>query len=191
MIEPKSLWTVPATSAFQSGTTDGSLLSGAGLCTARVNIGGTNKMKNLLLTSVMLLASAVTVFAGPAEDAASVVEQFKKAFDASDVQGVVKLFTPDAVFLGTVSPKLVTKTEDIDAYFQAIKTDTPRKVMFGEYATVVLSDKAVLFAGMDQFSSTRDGKTIELPARFTLIVTKGSDGWRISHFHSSVRPGSP
>jgi uncharacterized protein (TIGR02246 family) len=176
MIEPKSLWTVPATSAFQSGTTDGSLLSGAGLCTARVNIGGTNKMKNLLLTSVMLLASAVTVFAGPAEDAASVV---------------VKLFTPDAVFLGTVSPKLVTKTEDIDAYFQAIKTDTPRKVMFGEYATVVLSDKAVLFAGMDQFSSTRDGKTIELPARFTLIVTKGSDGWRISHFHSSVRPGSP
>jgi uncharacterized protein (TIGR02246 family) len=148
-------------------------------------------MKNLLLTSVMLLASAVTVFAGPAEDAASVVEQFKKAFDASDVQGVVKLFTPDAVFLGTVSPKLVTKTEDIDAYFQAIKTDTPRKVMFGEYATVVLSDKAVLFAGMDQFSSTRDGKTIELPARFTLIVTKGSDGWRISHFHSSVRPGSP
>ena len=34
-----------------------------------------------------------------------VVEQFKKAFDATDMQGVVKLFAPDAVFLGTVSPK--------------------------------------------------------------------------------------
>ena len=125
------------------------------------------------------------------EDAFQVVEQFKKAFDASDVQGVVNLFSPDALFLGTVSPKLVTMTEDINAYFQAIKTDTPRKVVFGEYSTMVLSDTAVVFAGMDQFSSTKDGKTIDLPARFTLVVTKGNQGWRISHFHSSVRPGSP
>jgi uncharacterized protein (TIGR02246 family) len=139
----------------------------------------------------MLLAWPMASFAGPKEDAFSVVEQFKKAFDASDVQGVVKLFAPDAVFLGTVSPKLATKTEDIDAYFQGIKTDTPRNVIFGEYSTIVLSETAVLFAGMDQFSSTRDGKTIELPARFTLLVTKGNQGWRISHFHSSVRPGSP
>jgi hypothetical protein len=39
----------------------------------------------------------------------------RKAFDATDVQGVVKLFVPDAVFL-TVSPKLATKTEEIDAF---------------------------------------------------------------------------
>jgi len=99
-------------------------------------------------------------------------------------------FAPDAVFLGTVSPKLATKTEDIDAYFQAIKNDMPRRVVFGDYATLVVSNTAVLFAGMDQFSSTTDGKTNELPARFTVLVTKGRQGWRISHFHSSARPGS-
>jgi hypothetical protein len=103
----------------------------------------------------------------------------------------LRLFAPDAVFLGTVSPKLITKAEDIEIYFQGIKTDMPRRVVFGEYSTLVLSDTAVLFVGMDQFSSTKDGKTIELPARFTLLVTKGAQGWRISHFHSSVRPGSP
>ena len=156
-----------------------------------LHIGGKTKMRNLLLVSVMLIAWPMAALAGPKEDALVVVQQFKTAFDASDVQGVIKLFAPDAVFLGTVSPKLATKTEDIETYFQGIKTDTPRKVVFGEYSTIVLSDTAVLFAGMDQFSSTREGKTIELPARFTLLVTKGGQGWKISHFHSSVRPGSP
>jgi hypothetical protein len=46
-----------------------------------------------------------------------VIEQFKTAFDSADVPGVVKLFAPDAVFLGTVSPKLATKTAEIDTYF--------------------------------------------------------------------------
>lgn len=146
-------------------------------------------MRNLLLTITLIMTAPVTVFAGPKEDAYQVVEKFERAFDTSDVQGIVNLFAPDAVFLGTVSPKLATKTDEINAYFQAIKTDTPRTVEFGEYSTLVLSDSVVVFAGMDQFSSTRDGKKIDLPARFTLVVTKGEQGWRISHFHSSARPG--
>jgi uncharacterized protein (TIGR02246 family) len=129
----------------------------------------------------MLVSVPIAAFAGPREDAFQVIEQFKKAFDASDVEGVVKLFAPDAI--GTVSPKLATKTEDIHAYFEALRTDMPRKVVLGEYSTLVLSDTAVLFAGMDQFSSAKDGKAIETPARFTFVVTKGDQGWRISHLH--------
>jgi hypothetical protein len=53
---------------------------------------------------------------------------------------------------------------------------------------MVLSDRAVLFAGFDTFSQTRDGQVVETPARFTLLITKNDQGWRISHFHSSVRP---
>lgn len=148
-------------------------------------------MRKALLAWTLVLVLPMSAVAGPKEDAFQVVEQFKKAFDASDVQGVVKLFATDAIFLGTVSPKLATKTEEIEVYFRGIKTDTPRKVVFGEYGTLVLSDTAVVFAGMDQFSSTRDGKSIEVPARFTLVVIKGNQGWRISHFHSSIRPTPP
>ena len=110
------------------------------------------------------------------------------AFDASDVQGIVKLFARDAAFLGTISPKLVTTAEEIDAYFQGIKTDTPRKITIGDYSTLILSDTAVVFAGFDVFARTKDGKVIETPARFTFVITKGDQGWRISHFHSSLRP---
>jgi hypothetical protein len=52
----------------------------------------------------------------------------------------------------------------------------------------VLSDNAVLFTGFDTFALVRDGKAIEVPARFTFVMTKTSDGWRIAHFHSSMRP---
>ena len=146
-------------------------------------------MRRLLFAVALTMMVPISVTAGPQEDAFQVVEKFNKAFDASDVQGIVNLFAPDAVFLGTASPKLATKTDEINAYFQAIKTDTPRTLVIGEYSTIVLSDSAVVFAGMDQFSSTKDGKRIDLPARFTLVIAKGDQGWRISHSHSSARPG--
>ena len=145
-------------------------------------------MKKGVLAIVMIMTVPVSAIAGPKEEAYQVVEKFRRAFDASDVQGIVNLFAPDAMFLGTVSPKLATKTDEINAYFQAIKTDTPRTIEIGEYSTLVLSDSVVVFAGIDQFSTTRDGKKIDLPARFTFVVTKGEHGWRISHFHSSARP---
>ena len=105
------------------------------------------------------------------EDAFLVVEQFKKAFDASDVEGVVKLFASDAVFLGTVSPVLATKTDQIDEYFQGLRQFMPRSVTIDEYSTIVVSENAVLFAGMDTFSQTKDGNVIKTPARFTISAS--------------------
>jgi uncharacterized protein (TIGR02246 family) len=145
-------------------------------------------MQKFLLIGVLLVAAPVTAAADPKEEAFQVVQQFKSAFDASDVQGVVKLFAPDAVFLGTISPKIITTTADVDQYFQGLKQFMPRQVRIEDYSTMVLSDRAVLFAGFDTFSQTREGKVVETPARFTLLITKGDQGWRISHFHSSVRP---
>jgi len=73
-------------------------------------------MRKLLLACALFLIWPVAASSGPKEDALLVVEQFKKAFDASDVEGVVKLFAPDAVFLGTVSPVLATKTDQIEVF---------------------------------------------------------------------------
>ena len=100
----------------------------------------------------------------------------------------MKLFAPDAIFLGTVSPKLATTTGDIDEYFQGLRQFMPRSISIEAYSAKVLSENAVLFAGFDTFSQTRDGKAVETPARFTFVITKNDQGWRISHFHSSMRP---
>ncbi len=145
-------------------------------------------MRKLLLACAVLICAPLAAVAGPREDAFHVVEAFKAAFDSSDVRGVVKLFAPDAIFLGTVSPKLITTTADVAEYFQSLKQFAPRQIRIDDHSTMVVSDRAVLFAGFDTFSSTRDGKVVEAPARFTLLITKGDAGWRISHFHSSLRP---
>jgi uncharacterized protein (TIGR02246 family) len=147
------------------------------------------KMRKLLLACALLLISPAAAFCGPKEEAFQVVEQFKKAFDASDVEGVVRLFASDAVFLGTASPILATKTDQIDKYFQVLRQFTPRSVTIEQYEAIVVSESAVLFAGMDTFSQTKEGNVIKTPARFTMLITKAGPGWRISHFHSSVRPG--
>jgi hypothetical protein len=62
-----------------------------------------------------LLSSAV---AGPKEDALAVLEAWTKAFAASDVDGIVKLYAPDALFLGTASKTVVVKPEGIRSYFE-------------------------------------------------------------------------
>jgi uncharacterized protein (TIGR02246 family) len=145
-------------------------------------------MRKLALAMLSLAVLHQAAIAGPKEEAFGVVEQFKRAFDASDVEGIVKLFAPDAIFLGTVSPKIVTTTSEIDQYFQSLRQFMPRSVAIEEHSAVVISENAVLFAGFDTFSQTREGKTVEAPARFTLLIMKGDQGWRIRHFHSSLRP---
>ena len=46
-------------------------------------------MRKLLLAYLLLAAATPLVaIAGPKEDAFQVIEQFKKAFDASDVEGL-------------------------------------------------------------------------------------------------------
>ena len=144
--------------------------------------------RKLLRIATFLALWPMVSFAGPKEDAFQVVEKFKSAFEASDVDGVVKLFAPDALFLGTVSTILATKTEQIDKYFQGLKQFTPRSFTVESYSAQVISDNAVLFAGLDTFGQTKEGKKIEASARFTMLITKGDQGWRISHFHSSSRP---
>jgi uncharacterized protein (TIGR02246 family) len=137
----------------------------------------------------MLLVWPAATFAGSKEEAFQVVEQFQKVFGACDEQGLVKLFASDAVFLGTVSPIVATKTDQIAKYFQGLSQMRSCSVVIDEYSTIPVSENAVLFAGLNTFSRTdKDGKVFTTPARFTLLIAKTDQGWRISHFHSSPRP---
>jgi hypothetical protein len=103
-------------------------------------------MRKFFLTCAVLITAPLAAVAGPKEEAFQVIEQFKAAFDTSDVQGVVKLFAPDAIFLGTISPKIITTTADVDQYFQGLKQFMPRQIKIEEHSTMVLSDRT---AGID------------------------------------------
>jgi uncharacterized protein (TIGR02246 family) len=149
------------------------------------------KMK-FLSVSFMILLFVSPAAAGPREEAFSVIEQFEKAFDAADPPSIVKLFAPDAVFIGTLMQGPTHDPEAILKYFQAgMATNLPRKITIENTDVLQLSETAVLFSGQDVFSQTKEGQVVETPARFTFLITKGPDGWRIAHFHSSMRPPKP
>jgi len=139
------------------------------------------------LILLLLALPPTTTFAGPAEDANAVVDRWAAAFTANDADAVVKLYTPDAILLGTVSPIIAEGTAPIRDYFKGLP-ESGNKVVIGDRRSVVLSEGAVLATGFYEFTSIRDGKPTPTPARFTMIVVKRDGEWLIAHHHSSRRP---
>jgi hypothetical protein len=72
--------------------------------------------EGLSMLRCVLLAVAITVspalaYAGPKEDSQAVFDRFQTAFTAADVDAVVGVFWPDALFWGTTMPNLATTPE--------------------------------------------------------------------------------
>jgi uncharacterized protein (TIGR02246 family) len=145
-----------------------------------------------IAASVLVVAIASPAFAGPEEDAMLVVQKWAAAFNASDVDAIVSLYAPDALFLGTGSRTLVLDPAGIREYFErALLTDRPRGAKLLSYSMRVMSEHSVVITGLDETTATRDGKTIGNPGRVTFVVAKRGNEWKIVHFHRSGVPGRP
>src|SRR5437870_6838247 len=138
--------------------------------------------------ALLVLLSSASV-AGPREDALQVLEKWAKAFTDSDVDAIVKLHAPDALFMGTASKTVVVKTEGIRAYFEnALLNNRPRGAKLTDYTAVVLSDSAVAVSGLDALTGVRDGKTFGTTGRVTFVLAKRGADWQIVQFHRSPVP---
>jgi uncharacterized protein (TIGR02246 family) len=146
-------------------------------------------MLRLLFLGMLFIALPMPLHPGPVEDARAVLEQWAEAFNAGDDEGVLALYAPGALFFGTLSPTLATTPEELRHYFAALPRT--RSVRLGEQAEIALSDTVILEAGLYEFSLTRDGQTVTIPARYSLLLVRRDDHWRIVHHHSSVRPSLP
>jgi uncharacterized protein (TIGR02246 family) len=147
-------------------------------------------MRKSLLAGFALCASVCSsAVAGPKEDALQVLDKWTKAFSASDVDGIVKLYAADALFIGTQSKTVVVKPEEIRKYFeQALLNNRPRGATLGAYSAMVLSDTAVVVTGLDTVSGVRDGAQFSNNGRVTFVVAKRGADWQIIHFHRSAMP---
>jgi len=137
----------------------------------------------LFLIGLILMSPAVVV-AGSAEEANAVVDRFSAAYTSNDPEAVVKLYPPDAILLGTVSPVISMGTEAIRKYFSMIK-GSGNKNAIQERHPIVLGDNAVVITGFCEFTRMKDGKPVPGPSRFTMLIVKSGGEWRIPHHHSS------
>jgi hypothetical protein len=144
----------------------------------------------ILVSIVFCLAFSFSIaFAGPKEDALQVLENWTKAFGASDVDGIVKLYSADALFLGTGSKSVVVMPEGIQKYFEAaLNSDKPRGATLVSYESMPLSDTAVIITGLDSVTGVKDGVAYARAGRVTFVVAKRGADWKIIHFHRSAMP---
>src|SRR3954463_16033035 len=106
-------------------------------------------MRLIFVAIAFVISLYATAIAGPKEDALQVLEKWAKAFTDSDVDAIVKLHAPDALFMGTASKTVVVQTEGIRAYFEnALLNNRPRSAKPTEHMAVVLSDTIVAVSGL-------------------------------------------
>ena len=146
-------------------------------------------MSKLLIAAGLFASLCSTAIAGPKEDALQIVEKWAKAFTDSDVDGIAKLYAPDATFLGTGSKTVVVKPEEIRKYFeQALLSNRPRSARLDSHSAMEVSDSAVVVTGLDTVTGVRDGQPVSANGRVTFVVAKRGSGWQIVHFHRSAMP---
>lgn len=135
--------------------------------------------------SSMLVIMAGSAVAGPAEEANAVIDRWSATYSANDRDALVKLYTPDAILLGTTSPIVSKGTDGLQKYFEALP-GSGRKNAITERYTIVLNDDAVVGAGLYTFSRAAENDTPR-PSRFTMLVVRRDGKWMIAHHHSSPR----
>jgi uncharacterized protein (TIGR02246 family) len=141
------------------------------------------RLARFVFTALMLMSPAFAL-AGPAEDANAVVDRWSAAYSDNDPESIAGNYWPDAILLGTVSPVMSEGAQAIVTYFTPTK-GTGNKNTIDERRTIVVDDNAAVVTGFYTFTRMLDGKPAPGPSRFTMLVTRRGNEWRIADHHSS------
>ena len=79
------------------------------------------------------------------EDAYAGVERWSEAFNSGDVEQIVRMYTDDALLLGTLSPGMTSKPDDLRAYFKG----APQNYRLSSATILLLSLQKVLLRSLD------------------------------------------
>ena len=142
---------------------------------------------SLLVLGLMTLLLPGIAAGGPLEDVDAVVNSWAAAFNANDVNALVKNYAPDATFVGTVGTTLGEGSDAIRHYYARLR-NTGDSVNIRERKTVLLGDGVAYVSGIYEFHVARNGKERSTPDRFTMIVVRRGSNWMIAHHHSSRSP---
>jgi uncharacterized protein (TIGR02246 family) len=139
------------------------------------------------------IAAAVPAFAQGKGDAESVealkvvLDAYQKAFSAHDLPGLLKLFAPDAITIGTGPGEIWGGTAELtEAYKNFFALFDPGKQKFEPVFRDghVLGDMAWL-ASMSKVSLAKGAKTTEFGLNMSVVFEKIGGRWLIRLMHLS------
>ena len=142
-----------------------------------------------LIAAMALVASVSLAHAGPKEDAYQVLEQWSKAFGDADVERIAKLYSPDALMIGTFGKEILTTPDQIRKYFDVnLHANKPRTAKINNSEALVVNENTVLVTGFDTITGVKDGQPLNSMGRVTFVLAKRGSDWKIVHLHRSPLP---
>ena len=113
---------------------------------------------------------------------------FEEAWNTHDMQILAKLFRPDAEFINVVGMHwrgrdAIVKAHEI--FHKIMFKDCRLKTDSIEIRPLGVDEAVALWTSTQDSFTTPDGNVVPKgQTRLSLIVTKGSDGWKIAHAHN-------
>ena len=147
-------------------------------------------MVRIVLAVLVSLWTTYAV-AGPREDALALYEKFFEYFRTDNHDQIMTVFSDDVLFIGTISPDLVTDPAGVREYFVRALSGTRGTVKSNvfEITATQLTEDVVLTTARWQSERTLDGKmTTNGPSRNSSVLHKRGDRWYIVQFHNSGKP---
>ena len=126
---------------------------------------------------------------GPKEAAYRIVEQWSKAFSASDAAAITDLYAPDALMIGTQGKSVLASPDQIFKYFDLnLNTNKPRTAKLNSSEALVVDDGTVIITGFDTVTGVKDGRPVIGMGRVTFVLARRGSDWKIVHLHRSPLP---
>ena len=112
-----------------------------------------------------------------------VLEQWRTAFLKSDVETLVNLHAPDALFIGGDSKSVLQGRDEVRGYYEKVfRSPPPHDDAYLQTTHMVLTDDILVVAGNTALPG------VKKPVRVTFVIAKRGNEWLIVHFHTSAFP---
>src|SRR4051794_37822186 len=102
-------------------------------------------LRGILIAMLVALMPSVST-AGPAEDGAAAIDRWNAAYNANDLEALMKVYAPDAILQGTSEPQINVGTADLRKYFRNLPKGGSSNVIH-ERRIFVINDTTVLGVG--------------------------------------------
>jgi len=144
----------------------------------------------LMALGLAAFAFTTAALADAVADVEAATTRWIDAFNRKSTADIVKLYAPDAVFLGTSSPVIRDTPMLVEEYFKSLATLGEATNAVGEHRVQIFGDIAIN-SGYYTLTRVVDGRTTQSPARFSFVYQKRGGQWLIVSHHSSAMPAPP
>jgi uncharacterized protein (TIGR02246 family) len=147
------------------------------------------RVLSLVLLAALLSGCATGTGVGSAgkNQVATATEAWRAAYDSRDPARITAMYDPEAVLWGTTAKTVASSPAAVTEYFKDAGKRPNARVTFGEQHIRVYGDVGVN-TGYYTFSDVRDGQSVSVAARYTMVFRNRDGKWLIVGHHSSRVP---